>query len=89
MRRRGDIAEALSAAAAAGPAPIRTLAERAQVGYASARYTCSRMIGRAELVVLEGRRPWVVALPVPETGDGQGGAARFAAMPQQRWCVTP
>jgi hypothetical protein len=89
MRRRGDIAEALSAAAAAGPAPIRTLAERAQVGYASARYTCSRMIGRAELVVLDGCRPWVVALPVPEVGDGQGSGTPFAALPRQRWCVTP
>jgi hypothetical protein len=69
LRRRGELAEALSLAAAAGPAPVRTLAERVQVGYTQARYTCSRMISRGELVVLRAQRPWLLALPLPEAPE--------------------
>jgi predicted transcriptional regulator of viral defense system len=65
MRRRGDIAEALSTAASWGPATVRELAARAQVGYAAARYTESRMTARGELVRLSAGRPALVALPDP------------------------
>lgn len=66
MRRRGDLAEALSTAAAEGPAQVTTLAARAHVGYGVARYTASRMVARGELVVLAAGRPAMLALPEPQ-----------------------
>lgn len=65
MRPRGsygEVAQALLDAAEHGPAAVRGLAERAQVGYGAARVTCSRLVGRGELVVLDGgARPAVLA----------------------------
>jgi hypothetical protein len=77
LRRRGDIAEALSAAASWGPATVRELAARAQVGYAAARYTESRMVARGELVRICTGRPALVALPDP--ADERASAAPMAA----------
>jgi hypothetical protein len=59
----GDVSRALlCAAAAAGPCTVRELAERACVGYASARYTSSRLVSRGELVALHEGRPMVLAV---------------------------
>lgn len=66
MNRRGcygDVAQALLGAAREGPATVRTLAERAQVGYGAAWYTATRLKDRGELVVLEDRRPAVLSVP--------------------------
>jgi len=57
----GDVALALRIAALEGPGTVRTLAQRAQVGYSAARYTASRLCSRGELVVLDGAaRPAVL-----------------------------
>lgn len=69
-RPRGELAHALMKAAAAGPAPVRVLAERSQVGFAAARYTASRLVSAGDLVVLDGGRPSVLA--VPPAGDALG-----------------
>lgn len=66
MNRRGcygDVAQAMLGAAREGPATVRTLADRAQVGYGSAWYTATRLKARGELVELEGGRPAVLAVP--------------------------
>ena len=66
MRPRGsygDVAQALLRAADAGPGAVRTLAERAQVGYAAARYTASRLVSSGDLVVQSPGRPSVLAVP--------------------------
>ena len=73
MRRRGDLAEAISAAASQGPADVRDLAARAQVGYGAARYTASRMLARGELCLVAAGRPAVLALPEPDEPPLQGG----------------
>jgi hypothetical protein len=71
MRPRGELSQALVKAAEQGPGAVRTLAERAQVGYGAARYTASRMVDRGELVVLGAGRPALLGVPsaLPE---GQG-----------------
>lgn len=54
-----------------GPGTVRVLAERAQVGYGTARYTASRLVSGGDLVVLDGSgRPAVLA--VPPAGDALG-----------------
>lgn len=56
MRPRGSYGEvslALLRAADAGPAQVRALADRAQVGYQAAYVACSRLVDRGELVVLD------------------------------------
>lgn len=66
MRPRGsygEVALALCSAAQSGPAPVRVLAERAQVGYSVARYTASRLVSAGDLVVLDGGRPSVLSVP--------------------------
>lgn len=70
MRPRGsygEVAQALLDAATAGPAAVRDLAVRAQVGYSTARVTCSRLVDRGELVAVDGGvRPAVLArAPAP------------------------
>lgn len=66
-RPAGDASQALlSAAAQAGPATVRELADLAGVPYAAARYTSSRLVSRGELVPrpcdAPGRRPMVLAV---------------------------
>lgn len=66
MRPRGsygEVALALRTAAQSGPAPVRVLAERAQVGYSAARYTASRLVSAGDLVVVDEGRPSVLAVP--------------------------
>lgn len=74
MRPRGsygDVAQALLRAADAGPGAVRTLAERAQVGYDAARYTASRLVTVGELVVLEPEaRPATLARPTDPAAAG-------------------
>lgn len=77
-RPTGDIALAMCSAALKGPATVRELAARAQVGYASARYTASRLVDRGSLVVLDGgARPAVLVV-----ADGATQASRGADVNQ-------
>lgn len=73
MRPRGsygEVARALLTAADNGPGPVRALADRAQVGYSAARVTCSRLVDRGELVILDGgARPAVLARPDEAVND--------------------
>lgn len=72
MRPRGsygEVAQALLRAAECGPAAVRTLAERAQVGYGAARYTASRLVSVGELVVLDpDARPALLVRPDEAAG---------------------
>lgn len=75
----GPVVRAMCGAAERGPGSYRTLAERAQVGYVTARRTASRMVQRGDLVVLDGEaRPAILAVPtavpVPPQGDALGAA---------------
>jgi hypothetical protein len=74
----GDVRHALAAAAMEAPGSVRQLAERAQVGYAVAKYTASRMLDRDELVVIVPGRPAVLAAPtcpaIPPGGETLGDA---------------
>lgn len=58
----GEIGRAMVNAAASGPASVRELAERAQVGYDAARYTASRLVRMGALEVAEEGRPVVLAI---------------------------
>lgn len=70
MRPRGTYGEVanalLQAAQAAQRASVRQLAEQAQVGYAAARVTASRLISAGHLVVVQPGRPMIVAPPMPQ-----------------------
>lgn len=72
-RPLGPIALALMAAAAT-PGTVVELAQRAQVGSAAARVTCSRLLSRGLLVVDgDGRRPARLVVPNgAAAADGQG-----------------
>lgn len=65
-RPRGPVAFALLSAAEQGPATVRELAARAQVGYGVARYTASRLVDGLQLTVLQPGRPAVLSLPLVE-----------------------
>lgn len=86
-RPAGDLSRALMGAAAAGPATVRELAERACVGYGAARYTASRLVSRGDLVCVSTERPVLLGLEqwqpdglsraLEALADaGQGSAAR-------------
>lgn len=66
----GDVAVALRDAAASGPASVRVLCERAQVGYVAGRYTASRLVANGALVPVQPGRPMVLSLP--PVGDELG-----------------
>lgn len=91
MRPRGsygDVAQALLQAAGRGPASVRALAERAQVGYGTARYTASRLLSVGDLVVLDpGVRPAVLAIPDcaahDDVGDPLADLGRLFALMRQ------
>lgn len=68
MRPVGEIARAMRQAAEKGPGTVRDLAQRAQVGYAVAATTATRLVQRGQLVVVNEQRPMV--LSVPPSGDG-------------------
>jgi len=90
-RPMGDIAMAMrSAAVQCGT--VRQLAERAQVGYAHARYTASRLVDRGELVVLDGSaRPAVLMLAESgpqEPGSGAGVHEALAMLHAGFWGVS-
>lgn len=81
-RPRGEISEALLAAARHGPCTVRELAARALVGRDAAAYTACRLVARGELVSLNGRRkPATLALPPEGTAapDPQALADVMAA----------
>lgn len=77
----GDVALALRDAAVSGPAPVRVLCERAQVGYAAGRYTASRLVAAGQLVPVQTGRPMVLA--VPPAGDEL--ADRLDALHRSFW----
>lgn len=77
----GAVALALREAAASGPAPVRVLCERAQVGYAAGRYTASRLVAAGQLVPVQPGRPMVLA--VPPKGDELGD--HLAALHRSFW----
>ncbi len=88
MRPRGDIALALKREAAIRPAPVRDLAQRAQVGLGAAKYTASRLVAAGELAYLTEGRPAVVGLP----SEGRAAAAaaeadRMASLQQLEACL--
>jgi len=56
-RPLGDIAQALIKAASQKPGTVADLAARAQVGRAPARMTCSRLVTRGQLIVVNRKRP--------------------------------
>lgn len=58
----GEVRQALLEAWRQGPAPVREVAARAQVGLAAARYTASRMADAGQLMVVVDARPAVLAL---------------------------
>jgi len=83
MRPRGtygELAQALCAAAASGPAPVRELCERAQVGYAAGRYTASRLVAGGALVPVQESRPMVLTVP-----DLQDTAPVLQMLPRSFW----
>ena len=78
MRPRGSYGEvtaALVRAAYTGPAPVRELAQRAQVGFGLADRKASVLVARGDLVVVREGRPRLLGLPE------QAGAAATAAVP--------
>lgn len=80
MRPRGtygDVALALLAAADGGPGGVRELAQRAQVGYSAAAWTCSRLVARGELVADRTARPAVLARPDDVISDVDEAMARL------------
>ncbi len=85
--RYGDIAHALMDAAAVGPATVRSLAERAQVGYGAAAYTVTRLVQRGELEVVHACRPAVLAIPVDSDNQREVPDAMRAL--QQAWFGRP
>lgn len=77
----GGVAMALRDAAVSGPAPVRVLCERAQVGYAAGRYTASRLVAAGHLVPVQAGRPMVLALPPA----GNGLADHLDALHRSFW----
>ena len=57
----GPVGAALLHAAHQGPGTVAELAQRAQVGFKSARYTATRLCQAGELQVVQGGRPQVLA----------------------------
>jgi hypothetical protein len=66
-RPLGEVSQALLVAARQGPAPMATLAMRAQVGYDVARFKVPALARCGALVALNDERPRVYALPEPQT----------------------
>ncbi len=62
-RPPGDVSRALVSAAQHGPAPVRELAARAQVGFDAARYKAKYLVRAGLLVPLTDERPRVLGLP--------------------------
>jgi hypothetical protein len=62
-RPLGEVSQALLSAARQGPAPMATLAMRAQVGYDVARFKVPALARCGALVALNDERPRVYALP--------------------------
>lgn len=67
----GEIGRAMLDAAGAGPAPVRELAARAQVGYSAARYTASRLVSAGALRVVDEGRPVVLGPVLPDEDDAE------------------
>ena len=90
MRPLGEIALRLREAAQQQPGTVAQLAQRVQVGESAARYTCSRMLQRGELVAVAAGRPAVLgAAPPPDMRQGRADwidvlQARFHAGLQRR-----
>lgn len=83
MRPYGEITHALSAVWQQGPATVTQAAHRACVGLSAARYTATRMVDRGQLVVVEGSRPAVLAVPSPQACNVSNAADAAAVMLHQ------
>lgn len=83
-RPLGELALAMLQAAQQGPATVKALSWRAQVGYGSARYTASRMLARGMLVVVKQARPAVVGLPGRDAAEPCTPGAELQAL-LARW----
>ena len=59
----GEVSLALLGAARVGPGTVVQLAERACVGYATARYTASRLVSTGVLARAADQRPAVLCVP--------------------------
>jgi hypothetical protein len=84
-RPTGDIALAILEAARQEPGTVRELGDKARVGQAYARYTCSRLQSTGRLVALTPNvRPAVLGIPAPKAADdaerGSAGADLSAVM---------
>jgi hypothetical protein len=74
-RPTGEIALALLAAARIRPGTVLELAQRAQVGAAYARYTCSRLQSAGRLVPITKGRPAVFGVPAEAQAGGRQESA--------------
>ena len=83
-RPAGEVTRALLAAAEAGPGTVRELAARACAGRHAARYTCSRMLSRGELMIVTPGRPAILGLATTDTRAGP----RFDAL-ADAWRLSP
>lgn len=81
----GEIGRAMVNAAASGPAPVRVLAERAQVGYDAARYTASRLVRAGVLAVAAEGRPVVLAVPEHAPGAAPEPMEELAVAIRSFW----
>ncbi|HNB45104.1 MAG TPA: hypothetical protein PLL72_12965 [Burkholderiaceae bacterium] len=89
MRPRGSyggVARALLCAAEAGPGSARELAARALVGKGAAAWSCSRLVARGELVVLDpGERPATLARPADLVEQPETVAAALDRLERAFW----
>lgn len=82
MRPRGSfgpVGRALLDAAQTSPGQVRQLAARAQVSYAAARYTASRLVEAGALVVIDSGRPATLA-PSSAAGPDEGPALAWLVL---------
>jgi hypothetical protein len=77
----GEIAQALLRSAQEGPADVRTLAVKSQVGLRAAQVTVSRLVSRGRLVKADeaAQRRCKFMLPVQQPADASRGLAEALA----------
>jgi hypothetical protein len=68
-RPLGEVSRALLSAAQHGPAPVRELAARAQVGFDTARFKAKDLVRIGALQALTDKRPRVLGLPQQRAED--------------------
>ena len=80
-RPYGEVSQALLQAAAAGPASVRQLAERACVGYDVARFKAKDLVRAGVLQAHTAERPRVLGLPAAQPQ----GENPFALLERSFW----